>query len=93
MAGGGGVTKLQYTVAYFAFLSVVIYFSNQSGILFISGNVTPPPTPSLLDIIGNVSYFLSAMSISSSYQLFYLFILVPMTVGMFIVIYEELRGF
>jgi len=93
MSGGGGVTKLQYSVAYFAFLSFIIFISNQSGILFISGNVVPPPTPNLIDVIGNVSYFLSALTVTSSYQLLYILILTPLTIGMFIVIYEELRGF
>jgi len=87
---GGGVTKLQYAVSYFAFMSILIFVSNQSGVLFVSGNIVPPPTPSLTDLLGNVSYFLTAMTISSTYQLLYLLVLVPLTIGMGICIYEWL---
>lgn len=87
-AGGGGKTKLQYTVGYFAFMGFLIYISNLSGLLFISGSVTPPPVPSITDVGGNLNYFLAGMLISSTYQLLYILIIVPLTIGLGICIYE-----
>lgn len=91
-SGGGGISKLQYTVGYFAFMSFLILISNQSGLLFINASVTPPPTPNLIDVVGNIDYFLSALTITSDYQLLYLIIIVPLTIGLFVCIYEWLRG-
>jgi hypothetical protein len=87
-SSGGGKTKLQYTIGYFAFMGFLIFMSNQSGILFISGSVTPPPVPSLSDVGGNMNYFLSGLLISSQYQLLYILIITPLTIGFFICIYE-----
>jgi hypothetical protein len=85
---GGGKTRIQFAVGYFAFVGFLIYISNLSGLLFISGSVTPPPTPSITDVGGNISYFIAGMLISSQYQLLYILILTPLSIGMFIVIYE-----
>lgn len=85
---GGGKTRLQFAVGYFAFMGFLIFVSNQSGLLFISGAVTPPPTPSLTDVGGNIAYFIAGMTISSTYQLLYILIITPLTIGLFIVIYE-----
>jgi hypothetical protein len=91
-AGGGGISKLQYTVGYFAFMGFLIFISNQSGLLFINGSITPPPVPNIIDVVGNISYFFSALLISSDYQLLYILIISPLTIGLFVCIYEWVRG-
>jgi hypothetical protein len=85
---GGGKTRIQFAVGYFAFMGFLIFISNQSGLLFISGSVTPPPVPSITDVGGNIAYFLAGMTISSTYQILYILIITPLTIGLFIVIYE-----
>jgi hypothetical protein len=91
-AGGGGISKLQYTVGYFAFMGFLIYISNMSGLLFINGSISAPPVPNILDPIGNITYFLSALTISSDYQLLYILIIVPLTVGFAVCCLEWIRG-
>jgi hypothetical protein len=85
---GGGKTKLQFIIGYFAFMGFLIFISNQSGLLFISGSVTPPPTPSLTDVGGNLAYFIAGMSISSTYQLLYILIITPLSIGMLVCLFE-----
>jgi hypothetical protein len=91
-AGGGGISKLQYTIGYFAFMGFLVYISNMSGLLFINASISAPPIPNILDPLGNITYFLSALTITSDYQLLYLLIIIPLTIGEAWCCLEIIRG-
>jgi hypothetical protein len=88
------VSKLGYVLFYTAFLSFVVYVSGQAGASILSGvpEFANVPEPSILDVLGTVSWFFALLSVSTEYQILFALVFTPLTVGMVWALVEIIRG-
>lgn len=87
-------TKLQYVIFYFTFMSITIFLTSQYGYSLYKNvpEFASLPAPDITNILATLQWFIAFLSVSTDLQLFSVFILFPMTVGLFYVIVEIIRG-